>query len=438
MKKIKLISSIILTILSTAIGTRLYASPNNDSFEKNFTINPSATLVIIGYSSDIELLTWDKNEMKVVGKITYGEGSAEDINKLVSAFKDLDVKTSSKTISLNLNHFIKSLSAKNNKNTIVLSTGDKITIKGNNVKTSYKIWIPESLSLDINHRYGTTAIADIKGNVDIKLFNNKLTMGSYGESGKFEARYSTLVIGSGGNTEFSIFNSKLTANTFGNVTISSKYSTFVVNKAANAKVTSFQDKLTFEQLNSADIEGKYSTLIVNSDMEPSTFDFFNSKISAKKIKNLKVSLKYSQLTAGDIQKLTIPSSFDSKLNFKTVGSFKCTESKYDQFKLDEITSSAEFVEAFNANIDIANTGSSFNHFSGKFKYGHINLKLNPAIQYNLSYTAKYGQIKVPMEKFTTRLISDKSNTNNTFEGSTSSNTTCNIKLDTFSTNITIE
>ena len=82
----------------------------------------------------------------------------------------------------------------------------------------------------------------------------------------------------------------------------------------------------------------------------------------------------------------------------------------------------------NTNINISRTSASFNGFSGNFRFGQIYLKVNPSVEYNLKYDGTFGLLDIPADRFNHRLISDKSGSKTTVQGSTAANAKCNIEL----------
>ena len=428
---------IILFFAGLSTSTLVAQTTRKEQITKVYDIFPSGSLVLSSVRSDIEILTWDSNEVKVMGELTYeDDGNKEDIGKLLNAFRNMNAESSKDVLKLNLN-LIQSSSTNSKlfrkaETTTILYDGNKISMDASKIKTTYTIWIPASLSVKVDSKYGKLKMASIRGDVNCVLFSNDLVMGDFGESGIFDIKYSSATIGSGGELKLNVFNGKVNIAEVKNLFVDSKYSKCNITKANDVLLQSFNDTFVFEMVNDIDVSAKYSTIRIENNAGQSKFDFFNSKLFGKNFQTMFISSKYSEFNAADLGETRINLAFNSKFNFATVNTLICRESKYDTFKLGEIVVNTSFQEAFNTKIDIDRTSVSLKGFSGNFKYGTVNLKLNPAVEYNLKYDGQYGQLDVASDKFKTRFISEKNGSKTTIQGS-NADAKCNIELVTFNT-----
>ena len=454
MKTISLLYKFVVILLfaGLSVNTVVAQTEKKERVEKVFDISPSGSLIIPSvFRQEIEILTWERNEVKVVGELSYeDDDNKEDVNKLLDAFgKSISAKLSKDVLNLDLK-LIKSSDYRVTRsffgiNTTVtdygtvLYNGDNISITANNIKISYTIWIPATLNVKIESRYGKLKMASIKGNVDFTLQNNNLVMGDFGESGIFNIRYSTATIGSGGVSKFNAFNGTINVVEVKNVTIDARYSKFNITKALNVSVKSFQDTFDFGMLNDIDASARYSTIRIENNAGKSKFDFFQCKFYGKNFQTMEISsARYSKFNATDIDEIKISSSFQSEFNLAKVNTFFCKQTRYDKFRFNEIGINASFQDALQPNVNINKTSASFNGFSGNFKYGSIDLKINPNVEYNLNYNGTYGSLRgVSSDKFKTKFISDNNNSKTTIQG-LNAGAKCNIEIVAQNTTCKIE
>jgi len=344
---------------------------------KVYEISPTGSIHILQSSNihgnnrfNIEIMTWDRNEVRVVSELTYnGIGKQEDIDKLLNVFKNMQAESSENELNLNLNlidclcysamRSVFSWLFRRNEINTVLSNGDRLTsVIAESIKTNHTIWIPASLSVNVNSRFGKLKMASITGNVNLILRNHDLEMGNFGESGIFEMRFSEATIGRGSEATFNVHNSVINAIELKNVTIESRFSNISIAKADNVSLA----------------------------------------------------------------------SYNSKFNFATVNTFNCRQSRFDTFKFDEIVNNASFTEANNTNVDINRTSASFSGFSGNFRFGTVNLKINPNVIFNLDYDGTHGQFEnVSSDRFKTRLVVNQYPSRLNVQG-TNADAKCNIKV----------
>ena len=440
---------------------------------KVYEINPSGSLQIISSRSNIKILTWDKNEVKVVGELTYeGIENQEDIDKILNAFKNMNVESSKDLLMINLS-LIPVKIALTNKNSLFFNRDKSSSIIPNYIIPTYTIWIPETLSVIVDSKYEKLEMASIKGNVNFTMDNSKLEMGDFGESGIFEIKYSNVSIGNGGASKFNLFNSIVNAAELKSMTIDSKYSKFNISKTDDVSLKSFNDTFVFGILNEIDASANYSTVRMESHVEKSKFEFFNSKLYGKNFKTMEISAKFSEfhitdagkssfvfqnskLFGGNFQSMEISSarfsefsvadvvgetkinlSNNSKFNFATVNTFSCQQSRFDTFKFDEIITDVSFPDANNTKVDIHGTSASFSGFSGNFTFGNVNMKINPNIEYNLYYDGTYGRINVSSDKFKKRFVYNEYPSKTDIKG-LNTDAKCNVEIVAHSTTCTIE
>lgn len=437
MKSVGLIFKITLAL--TLVCTNVFSKNQNekkDSFEKTFTVSPTGNFSLNMYDSDLEIMVWDKNEVKVLGEIIFNGGDKEDEDKLIKAFRNIEVNSSSNSLDINT-EFIKSqVQIMGVSTKITLKTGDKISIE--KVKTNYKIWMPATLAFSLKSKYNKVKIDNLKGDVKLNLYDVDIVMGNFGSSGNFDMKYSKANIGNGGNASFILYDTDVDAGEIGNVNIDAKYSKFIAKKTVDLNIKSYDDDFVVEQLSKIIADAKYSTFRINGDAGDSKFDLYDSDVFGKNFKSIAFSAKYSDLRVGDIGELAIPSSYDNNYYLGTVGSLSCKESKYDMFRLDGASGSVVFPSSYDADILIKNSSADFKGLSGKFTYGKVYLKLDNSQQFSLNFTSTYGNISYPKDKFKIKSLSDKTDSKHVFEGATSSNAKCNIQFTSYDTSFIIE
>ena len=385
MRTISFFCKPVVILLFAVLSTHPFAAQTTRT-ENIYGINPAGSLHIISSKSNLKILTWDRNEVKIVGELTYqGNDNKEDITKLLHAFKNMKDESSKDVLRLSMNP-IEGMTIKNKKTMTVLNNGDKISIDANNVKIAYTIWIPTIL-----------------GNVNLMLYSCEVN-----------------------------------AAELKNVTIDAKFSKINIAKADDVLLTSYSNKsVIFGRLNNIDASAKFSTIHIENNAGKAKFDFYQTKLFGKNFQTMEISARFSEFNVADISEPKINSSYQNKFNFATVNTFRCQESKFDTFKFDEIVADASFPNAYQAKVDIQGTSASFSGFSGNFKFGSVNLKIHPNVEFNLNYNGTHGKMTVSPDRFKTRFISDQNSSKTTVQGSTAG-AKCNIELVTQNTTCKIE
>ena len=451
MKKFNLFCNYVVILLFAGLSIHpcIAQTTKKEHVEKVYAISPTGSLDVLSARSNVELLTWDRNEVKIVGELTYeGSDDKEDIAKLVNAFKNMSVESSYNVLKVNL-ILIKHTETSNFsifgffsrvKTTTILHNDDKTSLNANvnKIKTAYTIWIPATLNVKANSRFGKINMASVQGNVDFTLSNNNLEMEDFGGSGIFDIRFSSVNIGSGGTLKVNANNSTVNAAEVQNVTINSRFSNFNIVKAHDVSIDINNGTAVFGMLNDINASARFSTVRIESNAGKSKFEFNNSTLFGKNFQTMEISARFSKFNAATIGDTKINLSNNSNYDFSTVNTLSCRESRFSTFKIGEIAVEASFPDATNSQLDILGTSASFTGFSGNFRFGTVNLKLHPSILYNLNYSGTFGQLNgISPDKFKTRYVSEKNGSSTSIQG-LNADAKCNIDLVARNTNIKIE
>ena len=92
---------LLFTVMSTNIAVAM--TTKKETLTKVYDVSPSGSLDLSSSRSNVEILTWEQNEVKIVGELTFeGDGDKEDIDKLLNAFKNMSAESSKDVLSMNL------------------------------------------------------------------------------------------------------------------------------------------------------------------------------------------------------------------------------------------------------------------------------------------------------------------------------------------------
>ena len=425
MKTIKQISKIFLASILILSFTQVKAdNERKESFEKTYKLDKTGKFNFSCYDTDLKINTWDKNEVKLTGEIIIDGGDKEDQDELINVFKNPEANESFKSLSIETNMA---------KNTIIIGPFKKITlvngktIKVDKYKATYTLWVPQSIALSLKSKYNNINIANLSGDVDFDLYDADLTLVSFGKKGKFKFKYCSVDIGSGDNAEFDVYDSDFEIKNLKVVSINSKYSGFNIGNMAMLTAISYDDDYTIQNISNFTCEAKYSDFKIYSNMEMASLNFYDSDFSAKDINSVKFSAKYSSFRIGNANVCEIPELYDSDVRLENVGSLNCNDSKYDEIEMESISKSIKLPSAYTLNLKVHKVESSFEEFTGEFKYGSVKLPLTEALEFNLNYETTYGSVIIPENKVKVKTnISD--NSKHSFDGSTAENAKCTIQF----------
>lgn len=149
-------------------------------YEKTVTINKNHKLKISNQYGKVELLNWDRPEIKVVVNIKVKEGSA---SKAEDALNRIRINES---IEANMISY-ETLIAKGEGN----SWKDLFSSQPSSLSIDYQVYLPDYNDIIINNQYGNILMKDRNGSTNIKLNYGKL------EAGNLQGRLNVLSINYG-------------------------------------------------------------------------------------------------------------------------------------------------------------------------------------------------------------------------------------------------
>lgn len=439
MKNVALISKIVVVLAIVLTTGRLMAQPKDlkINVDKNWNVLSNDRLKIIVYDSDIKFSTWEKNEVKISGEIILEGISTEDFKTLSTAYAELIDKSSGTNIDTRLIESSKRSDLFGTKTKIELYNGEKITV--GKIKVNYQLWMPATMSLNLSSKYNNIKIDNLKGDVNLELYNCDVDMGDFGDKSHFDAKYSTINAGNGKDSKFELYDTKFTTGDLNKVIIDSKYTKFSSKSINLLALESYNDTYTIDNLNGIDIDAKYTTLKAKGNSNLGKFKLYNCTIDVENFNKIEYDSKYTEFSADKVGTLDIKTSYNDTYDIKEVNDLSCDDSKYNKMSIDVVKTSISLPSVYDSAIKIDKVSAGFTSFKGDFKYGSVDITTDPALNYKLNCESTYGEINYPKERFKNKpQVYIEKDTKTQLEISTDPNATCEFNFTSYDLKFTIE
>lgn len=426
--------SLTLLIVMTAAGV-VHGQDNTPViYEKTYSPANLQKFSLKAYDSDLKINTWDSPTVKIKGELIITGGADQaDAAVLKEAFRSIDATERGGVLDINT-AFVES-------NTVVAGVYRRTTLKGgktiSNVtfRTSYEIWMPAALSLQLKSKYNRVEVGDLKAPVDFDLYNVRLTLGSFADGSRFRFKYSKASLGSGGHCTFDSYDSDITGSSVGNIDVVAKYSSFAFTTVLDFQIDSYDDDFAFQSARSLKGKAKYSSLKTTGSIGFANLNLYDSDLVAAGCGTFQLDGKYCKATIDELTALVVSSTYDSKLTIGTVKSVTSLGSKYDKYLFGTIQESLILNDAYSTEIVVDATGKAFSRMKGKFKYGKIRIDLPRSLDYSLHYTVTYGKVSFDRDRFKHIRISEVGSTKSSFTGSTVADAPCSISFTAYDTTV---
>lgn len=209
-----------------------YDFVKNKTINKSYNVGSSDKLSIKNSFGDVQVHTWNKNEIKVDVTVEVSANSENLAQKIVDGIEIADTKSGG-DIS-----FKTSIKGVNN------SKGQQSTMKVN-----YEISMPAVNPLHISNEFGATVLPDFKGEVDLTSKFGSLTTGTLANVKSVNVEFGKAAIESISNGPVSIkFSSAVLGKLSGNVKLNLEFSDATKINLDNS-LTALDVKVSYSTLN---------------------------------------------------------------------------------------------------------------------------------------------------------------------------------------------
>ncbi|HCT29458.1 MAG TPA: hypothetical protein DIW31_01705 [Bacteroidales bacterium] len=408
-----------------------------DKFELTYKVSASDKLVLNMYDSDLQINTWKSNEVKLTGEIIISNGSKEDIDKILAAFKNPKVEQGGGSIEINTVFSEGTIKIMGFYEKTKLTTGESVSTSS--FKATYAIWVPESIAFNLKSKYNSVKSASLLGSIDFDLYNVDVEMGDFGDKSVFETKYSTVNAGKGKDAKFNIYDSKFVFDELNKVIVTSKYSKFTSKSINLLVLDSYNDTYNIENLKGVDMDAKYTTLNAKGTSNLGKFTLYNCNVEVGSFAKVEFDSKYSEFDAASVGSFAIKTSYNDAYTINELNDITCENSKYNKFHLGTVSSSVNLPSCYDSEISVQKIAPTFTSFKGDFKYGSVKLNVDPALNYRLICNSTYGKINYPRERFKNRpLVYIEKDSKIELDCSTSTDAKCEFNFIAYDLNFTIQ
>lgn len=366
MKQVCNLTRLLSTVIIVAATLPVLAFPKAEfskTIKKEFSITPNGTTYLDNKYGKVEVKTWDQDRVRITVTIKVkanSESAAGDI------FDRIGINFSSGEGYVKAQTSIEPVP----KGWMVWNW---LGNTNSDYSINYEVFLPETNSLDVGHRYGDLFVAAMKGrvNLDVKYVNFKIE--AMGDNSSILFGYGNGTISRAGNLSAEVSYSKLNLEEATDVKITSKYTQVNIGKARDLQAITKYDTYVISQIQDLKNTGAYDNFKITNAV---TVDF-NSKYSGLKAEKISRSLS-STLSYGNVD-VKMGESF-SKVNCTgSYGSAKIGLPEGTAFSLDAATNFADVSYPEKLDVDYyvqKNTSTTVQGKTGKGADATIYLRLN--------------------------------------------------------------
>lgn len=391
MKKMTRLFFSTLTILLVTGMINAACSTGTDlqkTYTWKYNVNKDGTVSLENYDCNVIVHVWDKAETEFHLILDANTRTAEDATILDTYLQNLKFSNSAAQVSFK-DTFWETRNNIMGRTTMVLEGGKKISLTDMSVKS--EVWIPSACRFQLESKYSEVNMEDFAGQLNLNLYNDNFFGGSVKGKADIEDKYSTIEFKDMKDVKADLYNSKLTSTTMGSLKCVSKYSKVTTTTAGTLDIDSYNDKFSFAGTGDVTFTEKYSDLKTESSGK-FILDCYEGSVITKEARDVSITSKYADFQFAVAGNINISSSYNDKLTVGKLTSLKTGDSKYCNYKFDEVTGSVSESDGYQDKFTILKAGPEFKGINIAGKYVDISISVAKTFDYKFKAKIEYPNL----------------------------------------------
>ncbi|HCC72036.1 MAG TPA: hypothetical protein DEQ09_12935 [Bacteroidales bacterium] len=400
MKPIRRLHYSIILISTFFLATGLtHGQDYEKTFKWSFDANNDVQVFLGNYDSDLEIRTWDKQEIELHMIIDAEIRKEEDARKIDDYITGMEFENSPETIRLDT-RFWKSITSIMGFTTMKLKNNESVRIKRFNMEC--KLWIPENASLELSSKYSEINMEDIGGELEMDLYNDDLFAGSVGGKATIKAKYSEMNFTSMKNIIADLYSCELETADAGDIKITTKYSDIQPGDVGILNIESYEDDLIFGNCGDIRFIAKYSDLEAGraGKLVAKTYE---GELKIEEITDGRIESKYTDYQINKAGIINIISFYEGGLESEKLISLDIQETKYAKYSFEELDNELNIVSAYEDEISVGRLGTGLKKLNIDGRYLDIELGLAFNYDCRLKASIKYPDLNIDDDIFKTKI-----------------------------------
>lgn len=249
-------------------------------YHHQFKVSPKTTVELSNKYGKIQILTWNKDSVKVDIDVYLSSPSISRLQKLKDNIA-IDYTTTNYYV------IVKTVFGKSQSNVIdeIKDFADAIVNGSNEVRIDYNVYLPQNQALKVSNKYGDIYTDDLTGDITLTLANGDLKANNFTGNTQINLSFGNAFINEIAKGRLTAEYADMDIKSAENITLESKSSKIRLDKAGTLRLQSRRDDLRIESANS-----------ILGDT------YFTSAYFQQINEELNVNGKFGKLTAENIKK----------------------------------------------------------------------------------------------------------------------------------------
>ncbi len=370
-----------------AITYNLFCQSLDTTIVKTRNIGREEVLYAANMIGDIDVKTWDKNEIKVEYIIS---AEANEDNELSAFIKQLvrSIEDQQKEVTpgkVTFNYPIRNIHI-NGRKTDITFNGSNKEYKLKDLKCSLLIHMPAVNSLNVRSTFKKVTIENMAADATIDLNSAQLVMGDCRVLNLKASFAAHMKIGNVESAKMDINSSSIEMGTVKSViTLKSSFSNFDIGNIGNsADFDLNSSSLQATDIKILNIHGSFIRNFKVNNVERVTMSLNSSEFEANKVDNVEANkTSFSTIRINDVNNIKIASASSSSFSLGQVGTLVSDNCSFTKFNIEKLKKSFD-TNANSGNVQILSVLAGFEAIKIKGNFVSIDLHVEEKCSYLVS------------------------------------------------------
>lgn len=375
------------SVILLTISYNLFCQSLDTTIVKTRNISREEVLYAGNMIGDIDIKTWDKNELKIEYIISAEANSDADLSafykQLVRSIEDQQKEVTPGKVTVN--YPIRNIHVNGRKTDITFNDSNKqYSLK--DLKCSLLIYMPSVNSLNVRSSFKKVTIENLVGDATVDLNSAQLVMG---DCRVLNLKASFAAHMKAGNVESAMMDINSSSLEMGTVrsdiALKSSFSHFDIGNIGNSADLDLNScSLQAADIKSLDIHGSFVRNFKVNNVDKVTLNLNSSEFEANKVNSVEANkTSFSTVRINDVTNIKIASASSSTFSLGQVGSLFSDNCSFTKFNIEKLKKSFD-TNANSGNIQILSVLTGFEAINIKGNFVSIDLHVEEKCNYLVS------------------------------------------------------
>ena len=362
---------------------------DSKTWTRSFAVNKDADLNLRCRESDVNISTWDRNEIEVNVTLTVEAYEQEELDKMLEFFEP---NISGNASGVNVQNPDCTSEEVRNKRTKIKINNQIIKVK--KYRYQFDIKMPETNDLNANTRFSIVKLGSHRAKVTLEFYECTIEADQINMSeGVCDLKFCKGSLGAANELRLNTYESDLSLRDMGKLNMDAKFSELKFDRVHEAKVTAYESVIDLGINHTADIKHNFGSLSM-AESQSLNLTAYEMSLTAGRIKVLKIpNGRFSKIKVGKTISAEITTAYESDITITESESIEI-DARFCKLDVGELKYSFQG-ESYESDIHIHQISPELSSIELDARFSSAHFRMAENQQYQLEADISFGGIKIP-------------------------------------------